>query len=91
MDMHELSEMLAEADFLWREIAVGDYVQVEDPVVERGGELLSVGKEYLLLAKETSPTGTKSFITETNIQGEVVRVYPISVCNYRRYQETHHC
>lgn len=86
MDMHELSELLVEADFLWREIEAGDYIQLEDPLVEQGEELLSVGKEYMVLAKECSSTGTQSFITESNQPERSVRVYPISVCDYSTHR-----
>lgn len=86
MDMNELSELLVEADFLWREIEVGDYIQVEDPLVEQGEELLTVGKEYLVLAKECSAAGTQSFLTESNQPGHSVRVYPISVCDYSTHR-----
>lgn len=86
MDMDELSELLVEADFLWREIEVGDYVQLEDPVIEQGVELLTSGKEYLVLTKECSDQGTQSFITESNIADRTVRVYPVSICDYSTHR-----
>lgn len=85
-----MSELMVEADFLWRELEVGDYVQVEDPFIEEGVELLTIGKEYMVLAKELSASGTQRFVTETNVDGQIARVYPVSVCNYNRYQEIQH-
>lgn len=90
MDTYDISDMIVEADFLWRETLVGDYVQVEDSIFEEGKELLSIGKEYMVLAKETSASGAQSFITETNMEGKIARVYPFYVCSYSRYQPIQH-
>lgn len=90
MGMHEISEMIVKADFIWREVDVGDFVQVEDSIFENGEELLTVAKEYRVLAKESSASGTQSFVTETNIVGKITQVYPVYVCSYSRYQNTQH-
>lgn len=90
MDMHEISELLVEADFMWREIEVGDYVQVEDPITEQNVELLSPGKEYMVVVKDMSESGSKIFITETNIEGCTAKVYPVSVCDYTCYRHIQH-
>ncbi len=82
MDSCDISELMIEADFLWREIGIGDRVQIEDAVTEMGIELLSPGTEYMVLAKQQSETGLQSFITESNVDGLTVVVYPHSVCNY---------
>ncbi len=82
MKHNELSERIVEADFLWHEISVGDFVELEGIVVEGGLELCSVGQSYRVLAKQISGTGAHSFLTETNDPGRNATVYPQMVCNY---------
>ncbi|MCW8884823.1 MAG: hypothetical protein OQK12_06140, partial [Motiliproteus sp.] len=82
MDMRDISELILEADFLWREINIGDRVQVEEPQQERGVELLSPGREYMVLVKQCSDTGLQSFIIESNIKDRLTRVYPHNICHY---------
>ncbi len=82
MNNIDISELIVEADFLWREISVGDRVQVEYSTCEQGVEMLTAGKHYMVLAKLQSVTGVQSFITESNVENTPVVVYPQCVCNY---------
>ncbi|MEH6625644.1 MAG: hypothetical protein V7739_04315 [Motiliproteus sp.] len=82
MDSCDISELMLEAEFLWQEISVGDWVQVEQIVLERGIEMLTPGREYMVLVKQKSDTGLQSFITESNLAGQLTTIYPYNVCNY---------
>ena len=87
----DVSELIVEADFLWHEIGVGDQVQVEESIWDHGVELLTPGKEYMVLAKQRSDTGVQSFLTESNCGDQTAVVYPHSVCNYVHKAQTWLC
>ncbi len=82
MNSRDLSELMVEADFLWREISVGDLIQIEESIWEGSFEVLTPGREYMVLAKMQSATGLCSFVTESNLQDQTAVVYPYSICNY---------
>ncbi len=82
MDSRDISELLLEAEFLWQEIRVGDRVQIEQTVSDSGIELLTPGREYMVLVKQKSDTGLQSFVTESNIDGQLATIYPYNICNY---------
>ena len=82
MDNGNLSELMVEADFLWREIGIGDFVQIEDTIFDREVELLSPGREYMVLMKQQSVTGLQSLVVDSNIEGETAVIYPHCICNY---------
>lgn len=82
MNSRDLSELIVEADFLWREISVGDLIQIEESIWEGSFEVLTPGREYMVLAKMQSDTGLRSFVTESNLQDQTAVVYPYSICNY---------
>ncbi|OMH39230.1 hypothetical protein [Motiliproteus sp. MSK22-1] len=82
MDNSDLSELIIEADFLWREIGIGDFVQIEDAIFDQGVELLTPGTEYMVLVRQKSATGLQSFVTESNIEGRTAVIYPHLICNY---------
>ena len=82
MDNSDLSELMIEADFLWREIGIGDFVQIDYRLLDRGVELMTPGREYMVLMKQQSGTGLQSFVIDSNVEGETVVIYPHSICNY---------
>ena len=75
MDNSDLSELMIEADFLWREVSIGDLVQVEDAVCEQGVELLSPGMEYMVLMKQQSASGLQSLVVDSNVEDRTVDVH----------------
>ncbi|RDE18894.1 hypothetical protein DV711_14870 [Motiliproteus coralliicola] len=81
------AEQQLEAEMLWQELAVGDEVMVEFPVCEAGRELLSPGQGYLILAKRQSASGVPQLVTESNIPGQQVTLYPHCICSYRCLSE----
>ncbi|WP_207062279.1 hypothetical protein [Motiliproteus sp. SC1-56] len=82
MYQRDFSDVMIEADFLWREIAVGDQILVEDAIIEAGVELLSPGREYVVVEKQCSDTGVQSFLVESNIPRHSARLYPHWICSY---------
>ncbi len=82
MDTSDISELMLEAEFLWQEINVGDRIQIEQTLSELGIELLTPGREYMVLVKQKSDTGLQSFITESNVDGQLATIYPFNVCHY---------
>lgn len=82
MYQRDFSDVMIEADFLWQEIAIGDQILVEDAIVEAGVELLSPGREYVVLDKQCSATGVQSFLVESNVPQHVARLYPHWICSY---------
>lgn len=79
-------EQLA-AELLWQELVVGDEVLVEYPVYEGAIEMLSPGRGYLVLDKQLSATQVPQLITESNIPGRRLTLYPHCICSYRRSNE----
>jgi hypothetical protein len=73
---------MVEADFLWREIGVGDRVMVEHAYTEAGLELLSPGRGYQVVAKPVSGSGTQSLLVESNLAGHLVTLYPHHISSY---------
>lgn len=78
----DFSDVMIEADFLWNEIAIGDQILVEDAIIEAGVELLSPGREYVVVDKQRSATGVQSFLVESNFPQHVARLYPHWICSY---------
>ncbi|HEY5718031.1 MAG TPA: hypothetical protein VIS52_06005 [Motiliproteus sp.] len=77
-----LSDAMVEADFLWREIGIGDRVMVEHAYVEEGRELLTPGRAYLVVAKPVSDSGTQSLLVESNLAEHLVTLYPHHISSY---------
>ncbi|MEH6470117.1 MAG: hypothetical protein V7752_02595 [Halopseudomonas sp.] len=75
------------AELLWQDLVIGDEVLVEHPVYEGTVELLSPSRGYLVLAKQMSATQIPQLITESNIPGRFVTLYPHCICSYRRADE----
>lgn len=82
MREQDFSDVMIEAEFLWREIAIGEQILVEDAIVEAGIELLSPGREYVVIDKQCSATGVQSFLVESNIPRIAARLYPHWICSY---------
>ena len=91
MEFENHPESVAEdqlaAELLWQELVIGDEILVEHPVFEGGTEMLSPGRGYLVLAKQQSATQIPQLITETNIPGRRMVLYPHCICSYRRSDE----
>jgi len=77
-----LSEAMVEADFLWREIGIGDRVMVEHAHTDEGFELLTPGRSYQVVAKPVSASGTQSLLVESNIAELLVTLYPHHISSY---------
>ena len=82
-----VAEHQLEAELLWQELALGDEVLVEFPVCEGEVELLSPGRGYLVLDKQLSQTGVPQLVTESNLPGCYVTLYPHCICSYRSASE----
>ncbi|WP_210395885.1 hypothetical protein [Motiliproteus sediminis] len=78
----QLSESMVEADFLWREIGVGDRVMVEHAYDEAGVELLTPGRAYQVIAKPVSESGVLTLLVESNLPEHLVTLYPQHVASY---------
>ncbi len=89
MNNRQLSEMMIEADFLWREIAIGDQVVLECDLEEEGRRLITSGKQYLVLAKAESASGRQMLEVETDLPGRTLLVLPALICNYVRRPPMH--
>ncbi len=96
-DSNRESELVAEqqlqAEMLWQELVVGDEVLVEFPVYEGGANqgataLLTPGRGYLILEKRMTASQIPQFITESNLPGYPVVVYPHCICSYRRADDS---
>ncbi len=75
------------AALLWQDLVIGDEILVEHPVYEGAVEMLSPGRGYLVLDKQLSATQIPQLITESNIPGRRLTLYPHCICSYRRSSE----
>ncbi len=91
MEFKNHPELVAEdqlaAELLWQDLVIGDEVLVEHPVYEGATEMLSPGRGYLVLAKQLSTTQIPQLITESNVPGRRLTLYPHCICSYRRADE----
>ncbi len=92
-----IAEHQLEAEFLWQDLEIGNEVLVEFSVYGRAVfestagdglvELLSPGRWYLILDKRLSSSKVPQFITESNLPGRPVTLYPHCICSYRRVDD----
>lgn len=76
------SELILEADFLWREILVGDEIFLDSDFYQNGSRLLCSGVPYQVLAKMEDVCGAQTLIVQSYQTRELVPVSPFLVCSY---------
>ena len=82
MYQQDQSELILEADFLWREIKVGDQIYLDADLYLNNRRLLCRGAPYQVLAKIDSVSGAQEFIVQSYQTRELVHVSPYLVCSY---------
>ena len=76
------SELILEADFLWREIRVGDEIYLDADFYSSNRRLLCRGAPYQVLAKIDKTCGAQELIVQSYQTHELVAVSPYLVCSY---------
>ncbi|WP_417223226.1 hypothetical protein [Amphritea sp.] len=82
MYSQDQSELILEADFLWREINVGDEIYLDADFYNANRRLLCRGAPYQVLAKMDKTCGAQELIVQSYETQELVAVSPYLVCNY---------
>ncbi|GGK82007.1 hypothetical protein [Amphritea balenae] len=76
------SELILEADFLWREIHVGDQIYLDADLYKNSRRLLCKGAPYQVVAKLDSVSGAQELIVQSYQTNELVPVSPYLICSY---------
>jgi len=76
------SELILEADFLWREIRVGDDIYLDSDLYQNNARALCKGVPYQVLAKLESVCGAQTLVVQSYQSLELVPVSPYLVCSY---------
>jgi len=82
MYSQDQSELILEADFLWREINVGDEIYLDADFYSDERRLLCRGVPYQVLAKTDKTCGAQELIVQSYQTQELVAVSPYLVCSY---------
>ncbi|WP_432473759.1 hypothetical protein [Amphritea sp. HPY] len=81
------SELILEADFLWREILVGDEIFLDSDFYQNDSRLLCKGVPYQVLAKMEDVCGAQTLVVQSYQTRELVSVSPFLVCSYEAAPE----
>ncbi len=76
------ADLILEADFLWREIRVGDQIYLDADYYRDNRRLLCRGAPYQVLAKIDSVSGAQELIVQSYQTRELVPVSPFQICSY---------
>lgn len=76
------AELILEADFLWREIQVGDQIYLDADLYRDNQRLLCRGAPYQVLAKVDAVSGAQELIVQSYQTRELVPVSPFQICSY---------
>ncbi|MDO6564628.1 hypothetical protein Q4488_14690 [Amphritea sp. 1_MG-2023] len=82
MHRQDQSELILEADFLWREINVGDDIYLDADFYREHRRLLCQGVPYQVLAKIDKTCGAQELIVQSYQTQELIAVSPYLVCSY---------
>ncbi len=75
-------ELMLEADFLWREIQVGDDIYLDFDFYQHDRRLLCKGVPYQVLNKIEAACGAQTLLVQSYQTLELVPVSPYLVCSY---------
>jgi len=86
MESDRLAEDPNSTTELWSLIAVGDEIQLEADLIEKGEVLLEKSKLYTVLAKVDTQGEAyfDAFVVQSDLSGELVHVSPAFVSNYAK-------
>ncbi|WP_290703667.1 hypothetical protein [Amphritea sp.] len=76
------SELIIEADFIWREINVGDQIYLDADFYVGNQRMLCKGAPYQVLTKIDKACGAQELIVQSYQTRELIAVSPYLVCSY---------
>lgn len=82
MRNQDQSELILEADFLWREVNVGDDIILDADFYDEQRRVLCQGVPYQVLAKIDKVCGAQTLIVQSQETEELIAVSPYFVCSY---------
>ena len=75
-------DLILEADFIWREIQVGDDIYLDYDFYQKERRLLCKGVPYQVLNKVEDVCGAQTLVVQSYQTRELVPVSPFLVCNF---------
>ncbi len=78
------SDLIVEADFMWREIQIGDDIYIDADHYMDGERKLCKAVPYQVLNKVEALGGAQTLVVQSYKTGELVNVSMYQVCSYEQ-------